>query len=34
MIVTNKNNINVTKIVLDFLEGKISSKEFKKLINK
>ena len=23
MKVTNKNNINVTKIVLDFLEGKI-----------
>ena len=32
MIVTNKNNVDVTRIVIDFLEGKISSEEFKKLI--
>ena len=32
MKVTNKNNIDVTRIVIDFLEGKISSEEFKELI--
>ncbi len=33
MKITNKNNIDITLIVIDFLEGKISSEEFKKIIN-
>jgi len=34
MIVTNKNNVDVTKYVILLLENKITSKEFQKLINK
>ena len=34
MIVTNKNNVNVTKAVILLLENKITNKEFKILINK
>jgi len=34
MKVTNKYNKDITRIVIKFLEGKITSKEFQKLINK
>ena len=35
MIITNKNtNIDVTKLTIDLLEGKITSTEFKKMVTK
>jgi len=34
MIVTNKNNVDITKYVILLLENKITSKEFKILTNK
>ena len=34
MIVTNKNNVDITKYVILLLENKITSKEFKVLTNK
>ncbi len=33
MKITNKNNIDVTRLVIKFFEGKITSEEFKKLVN-
>ena len=32
MKITNKNNIDVTRLTIDFLKGKISKEEFEKLI--
>ncbi len=35
MIITTKNtNIDVTKLTIDLLEGKITSTEFKKMVTK
>jgi len=35
MIITTKNtNIDVTKLTIDLLEGKITSTEFKKIVTK
>ena len=34
MIITNKNNVDITQYVILLLENKITSKEFKILTNK